>query len=208
MLSSPIDFSAAVAGLGLGFSLIIAIGAQNAFVLRQGIRKEHVFVVVVICALSDAVLILLGISGIGFVIERVPVVIDLIRFAGAAFLLGYGVLAARRAVRPQALTLVEGSTRVSLRSAVLTVLALTWLNPHVYLDTILLLGSVANTHGDPGRWYFGAGAVVASIVWFTLLGYGARMLGPLFARPVAWRILDGAIALTMFVLGLKLLLGW
>ena len=208
MLSSPLDFSAAAAGLGLGFSLIIAIGAQNAFVLRQGIRKEHVFVVVAICALSDAVLILLGISGIGFVIERVPFVIDLIRYAGAAFLLGYGVLAARRALRPQSLTLDERTTRVSLRSAVLTVLALTWLNPHVYLDTILLLGSVANTHGDPGRWYFGAGAVVASIIWFTLLGYGARMLGPLFARPIAWRILDGAIALTMFVLGLKLLLGW
>ncbi|MFT2818340.1 LysE/ArgO family amino acid transporter [Leifsonia sp. A12D58] len=203
------DFSAALAGLGLGFSLIIAIGAQNAFVLRQGIRREHVFVVVAICALSDAVLILLGISGIGFVIERIPVLLDVIRYAGAAFLLGYGVLAARRAIRPNtALTVDEGATRVSLRSAVLTVLALTWLNPHVYLDTILLLGSVANTHGDPGRWYFGVGAVIASIVWFTVLGYGARMLGPLFARPIAWRILDGAIALTMFVLGLKLLLGW
>lgn len=208
MQLSAIDISSALAGLGLGLSLIVAIGAQNAFVLRQGIRREHVITVVAICALSDALLILLGISGIGFVVERVPIVLELIRYLGAAFLLGYGVLAARRAFKPHTLEADARLNRVSLRNAVLTVLALTWLNPHVYLDTILLLGSVANTHGDPGRWYFGAGAVVASIVWFTALGYGARLLGPLFARPIAWRILDGAIALTMFVLGLKLLLGW
>lgn len=202
------DLSSALAGLGLGLSLIIAIGAQNAFVLRQGIRREHVFTVVAICALSDAVLILLGITGIGFVVERLPFVLEVIRYLGAAFLLGYGVLAARRVFRPQSIEADARLNRVSLRNAVLTVLALTWLNPHVYLDTILLLGSVANTHGDHGRWYFAAGAVLASLAWFTVLGYGARLLGPIFARPVAWRVLDGAIALTMFALGLKLLVDW
>jgi L-lysine exporter family protein LysE/ArgO len=142
------DFGTVAAGFGLGLSLIVAIGAQNAFVLRQGIRSEHVFVIVAVCALSDAVLILLGISGIGFVIERFPVAMTVIRFAGAAFLLGYAVLAARRVISPGALVAEPTGGRISLRSAVLTVFALTWLNPHVYLDTVILLGSVANTHGE------------------------------------------------------------
>jgi len=193
--------SAAAAGFGLGLSLIIAIGAQNSYVLRQGIRIEHVFAVVAICAVSDAVLILSGISGLGLVIETFPGLLTIIRWGGVAFLVGYGLLAARRSLAPGALTVSgdEGST--SLRTTVFTVLALTWLNPHVYLDTVLLLGSVANTHGDDGRWVFGAGAVVGSLVWFTVLGYGARMLGGLFTRPIAWRLLDGAIAVTMLGLG-------
>lgn len=196
-----------LAGLGLGLSLIVAIGAQNAFVLRQGIRREHVLVVVAICALSDAALIVVGISGIGVVIEKFPVALVVIRLAGAAFLLVYGVLAARRAFRPAALDAAADPGARSLASVALTTLALTWLNPHVYLDTVLLLGSVANATGgaaDGGRWAFGAGAVLASLAWFTALGFGARLLRPLFAKPVAWRVLDGAVAVTMIAIGLKL----
>jgi L-lysine exporter family protein LysE/ArgO len=201
-----LSFPVLAAGFGLGLSLIVAIGAQNAFVLRQGIRREHVLTIVLICALSDAVLILLGISGIGFVIERFPVALIVIRFAGAAFLIGYGLLAARRAFTAGSLDVTPGGERPSLRTAILTVLALTWLNPHVYLDTVLLLGSIANSHGDDGRWLFGAGAVLASVVWFAVLGFGARLLGPLFSKRVSWRILDGAIAVTMLALGVRLLL--
>ena len=198
-----------LSGLGLGFSLIIAIGAQNAFVLRQGIRREHVVVVVAICALSDAALIVVGITGIGVVIERFPVALVVIRLAGAAFLLVYGALAARRAFRRQSLEAHAEVTARSVASVAATTLALTWLNPHVYLDTVLLLGSVANAAGeaagaDSARWIFGAGAVLASLAWFSALGFGARVLRPLFARPVAWRILDGAVAVTMIAIGLRL----
>jgi L-lysine exporter family protein LysE/ArgO len=193
-----------IAGFGLGLSLIIAIGAQNAFVLRQGIRRSHVLPIVLVCAISDIVLIILGIAGVGVVVKQFPVALVVVRWLGAAFLVGYGLLAARRALRSQRLDADSGGDAPSLKTAVLTVLALTWLNPHVYLDTILLLGSVANTHGDPGRWIFGVGAATASIVWFGALGYGARLLGRIFARPVAWRILDGAIAVTMIWLGISL----
>jgi len=199
------SLNAALAGLGLGFSLIVAIGAQNAFVLRQGIRREHVLPVVLVCALSDAVLILAGVSGIGFVIERFPVVLVVLRWAGAAFLIAYGLLAARRAFAPGGLTTDRGGAGMSLRTAVLTVVGLTWLNPHVYLDTVLLLGSIANTHGDDGRWWFAAGAVLGSFVWFTALGFGARLLGGLFAKPIAWRVLDASIAVVMITLAILLL---
>lgn len=206
MQSVPAAFATAAAGFGLGLSLIIVIGAQNAFVLRQGIRREHVLSIVAICTVSDAVLILLGISGIGFVIARLPVVLTIVRYAGAAFLIGYGLLAARRVFTRQSLQTDESTVHVPVRTAVLTVLALTWLNPHVYIDTVLLLGSVANTHGQSGRWVFGAGAILASVVWFSALGFGARFLGPLFSRPLSWRILDAAIAVVMIGLGLRLLL--
>jgi L-lysine exporter family protein LysE/ArgO len=195
-----------IAGLGLGLSLIVAIGAQNAFVLRQGIRRRHVLPIVLICAISDAVLIVLGIAGVGVVVKQLPVALVVVRWLGAAFLLGYGLLAARRALRSERLDTDSAGDGPSLRTAVLTILALTWLNPHVYLDTILLLGSVANTHGETGRWIFGAGAAVASILWFGSLGYGARLLGRVFARPVAWRILDGAIAVTMIWLSISLII--
>ncbi|MCI2957411.1 LysE/ArgO family amino acid transporter [Agromyces atrinae] len=217
-----------LAGIGLGFSLIIAIGAQNVYVLRQGIRREHVLAVVLVCALSDAALIILGISGIGAIVTAVPWLVDVVRWAGAAFLVGYGILAARRAIRggglmdaagePHASSAAStpapadapGGTLVATRTATLgsvigTTVALTWLNPHVYLDTVFLLGSVANTHGD-ARWVFGAGAVVASIVWFAALGFGARHLGRVLRTPRAWRILDGAIALVMITLGLLLVI--
>ena len=196
----------ALAGLGFGLSLIVAIGAQNAFVLRQGLRREHVLAVVLVCALSDAVLILLGIAGAGAVIEAVPVVLTVVRYAGAAFLLVYGLLAARRALRPAVLTADGPAVRASLAATVGTTLALTWLNPHVYLDTVVLLGSIANTHGD-GRWWFGVGAVLGSIIWFTALGYGARLLQPVFAKPAAWRVLDAVIAVVMVALAVSLVVG-
>jgi L-lysine exporter family protein LysE/ArgO len=206
MESASALVAAALAGLGLGLSLIVVIGAQNAYVLRQGIRMQHIVAVVAICTASDAVLIVLGISGVGFLVTSFPVALTVIRFGGAAFLIGYGLLAARRFFVRQSLQADASAVGPSRRAVVLTVLALTWLNPHVYLDTVLLLGSVANTHGGDGRWAFGLGAVIASALWFALLGFGARFLGPLFARPVAWRILDAAIAVTMVALGIRLLL--
>jgi L-lysine exporter family protein LysE/ArgO len=212
-----------LAGLGLGFSLIVAIGAQNLFVLRQGIRREHLLAVVAVCALSDAVLILLGVSGIGLVLQAVPWLIIVVRWAGAAFLVGYGLLAARRALRPSGATLhldapasapatpagsatvLTRPARTTLTATVLTCLALTWLNPHVYLDTVFLLGSVASTHGD-GRWAFAIGACAASLVWFSALGYGARYLGRWLDTPRAWRLLDAVIAVVMFALAISLVL--
>lgn len=197
-----------LSGLGLGLSLIIAIGAQNAYLLRQGIRREHVLAVVIICAVSDAVLILGGVAGLGFLLERVPWLIVVARWLGAGFLLTYGVLAARRALRGSDLGLsaeapATGRTSGRLFAVVMTVLALTWLNPHVYLDTVLMLGSIAATHGDQ-RWVFATGAVVASILWFCALGYGARHLSRWLNTPRAWRILDGVIALIMIGLAVSL----
>ena len=245
------DFPALVAGLGLGFSLIVAIGAQNVFVLRQGIRREHVFVVAAICAVSDAVLIAAGVGGMGAALQAAPWLIGVARWAGAAFLVGYGVLAALRAVRGTESGLVvedgaasagrgapqarletaspSGTAGVSIRRSaatrpaqvsaatrpapvtpavlpvVLTCLALTWLNPHVYLDTVVLLGSVGATHGDH-RWTFALGAALASVAWFFSLAYGARLLGGLLSSPRAWRILDGIIAVVMFAIAISLVL--
>ncbi|MBO0980496.1 L-lysine exporter [Microbacterium sp. SD291] len=207
------------AGLGLGLSLIIAIGAQNVFVLRQGIRREHVLAVVAICAISDAVLIIAGVAGLGFVIAAAPWLVVVARWAGALFLLGYGILAARRAWRGgEELTVDEADaaasassgrtatlTRTALAPAALTTLALTWLNPHVYLDTVLMLGSIAATHGE-NRWLFAAGAVAASILWFTALGFGARHLGRWLRTPRSWRILDALIAVVMIALAVSLVL--
>jgi len=198
---------AALAGLGLGLSLIIAIGAQNAYVLRQGIRREHVVAVILICALSDLVLIGLGVGGAGFVFDRLPWLVVAVRFAGAGFLLVYAILAARRAIHPKAtLAASDAPKRSGLAVVITTALALTWLNPHVYLDTVVLLGSIASTHGE-NRWWFGAGAGVASIAWFTALGLGARLLAPVFARPIAWRILDGLIAVVMLTIAVSLVVG-
>lgn len=197
--------SATVAGFLSGAALIIAIGSQNAFVLRQGIRREHVLPIVIVCALSDAILIALGVAGIGTLVTAAPVVLEIVRWLGALFLVGYAIFAARRAMRPTSLV-VGTSDASSLWAAVLTVIALTWLNPHVYLDTVLLLGSLSTAHGDGGRWWFAAGAIIASITWFTALGFGARLLRGLFERPVAWRILDLFIAVIMIVLAVRLVL--
>ena len=194
--------SSTIAGFAAGFALIVAIGAQNAFVLRQGLRREHVLPVVLICALSDALLIAAGIAGLGAVVTARPTAVTVIRWVGAAFLLGYAVLAARRAWRPSGLTPADRAP-ATLRATLLTCLALTYLNPHVYLDTVLLLGSVAQRH--PHRWLFGAGATLASVVWFTALGVGAGRLAPVLARPAAWRVLDGLIAVVMVGVAVSLL---
>jgi L-lysine exporter family protein LysE/ArgO len=199
----PASLLAAVAGLGLGLSLIVAIGAQNAFVLRQGLRLEHVTAVVAVCLVSDVVLIVAGVGGAGALITRVPDVVRAVCFAGAAFLLVYGLMAARRVLRPAALLLDSAGARAGLAATVTTCLALTWLNPHVYLDTVVLLGSLAGTYDDR-RWWFAAGAALGSAVWFIGLGYGARLLRPVFARPTAWRVLDAVIAVVMISLAVSL----
>ncbi|MEA5363262.1 LysE family transporter [Amycolatopsis sp., V23-08] len=192
-----------LAGFGTGLSLIVAIGSQNAFLLQQGLRGGAVVPLVVICAVSDLVLIGLGVSGLGAVLGRWPTAIGVIAVGGGLFLLGYGALAARRAFRPSVMNV--GEERTPLRKAVLTCIGFTWLNPHVYLDTVLLLGSIAVAHGD-GRWLFGFGACIASAVWFSALGFGARRLAGVFARPAAWRALDVLIAVTMTGLGATMLL--
>ncbi|TPW77378.1 LysE/ArgO family amino acid transporter [Schumannella soli] len=257
-----------LAGFGLSLSLIAAIGAQNAFLLRQGIRREHVLVVIVICTLSDAVLMTVGIAGGGAVFASAPVLAEVARWAGAAFLLLYAVFAVRRALEPEALevdagesgsasrdgerrsregadasAIVEGGTTAgavetrvtaaasgaagtttalaapsapsprrirrspaagSLAAVALTALALTWLNPHVYLDTLVLLGSIGSRYGDD-RLAFGIGAWAASLLWFTVVGFGARLLAPLFAKPAAWRVLDILVAAIMAVMAVMLI---
>ncbi len=193
-------------GIGSGLSLIMAIGAQNAFVLRQGIRREHVLPVVLICGLTDALLELAGVAGIGFVIERAPLVLEIVRWGGVLFLIWYAWTAFQRARRPEVLVAGEGSGG-SLRRTVLACLAITWLNPHVYLDTMVLMGSIGNAQGDPGKWWFVAGGALASIVWFALIGYGARVLTRFFATPKSWRILDGVVAVTMLVIAARLAFG-
>ncbi len=200
------SLTAAAAGFGTGLSLIVAIGAQNAFVLRQGIRRHAVLAVVGICALSDALLIALGVGGVGAVVTAWPGALTAVGWVGGAFLLGYGALAARRAFRPGGALHTDGEAEGSVRRAVLTCLAMTWLNPHVYLDTVFLLGSVAADRG-PLRWTFGLGAVLASLCWFTALGFGARLLGRFLTRPAAWRVLDGLVAATMIAMGLMLVIG-
>ena len=190
-------------GLVTGLTLIIAIGAQNAFVLRQGLRREHVLPVVLICAFSDLGLILAGIGGLGAVVTAQPTAVVVVRWIGAAFLLGYAVTAARRVIRPTGLSPAQRAP-ATLTATLVTCLALTYLNPHVYLDTVLLLGSVAQQH--PHRWIFGLGAAAASLLWFTALGAGAHRLGPVLARPAAWRILDGLIAAVMVAVAVGLLI--
>jgi len=246
----------ALAGLGLGASLIIAIGAQNVFVLRQGLRREHVGAVVAVCALSDLVLIAAGVTGLGVLVERWPWAATAARLGGAAFLIVYAALAAYRAWRPKgeapelqlrepgvttgepsvggapadeplesgrepstaarAATLATDAPAprptaprpsASLRATVLTALALTWLNPHVYLDTVFLLGSVASGYPGASRWVFGAGAGLASILWFSALGFGSRLLARFFESPRAWRVLDGVVAVVMLAIAVSLLLG-
>jgi L-lysine exporter family protein LysE/ArgO len=228
----------ALIGLLTGLSLIVAIGAQNAFVLRVGIegRSRVIVPVVVICAVSDAVLILAGVLGMGALVTTAPAAMVVVRILGAAFLFGYGLWAARRAIRPGALVVTEEAdtghgnagaltpadgaarpatatarrtaapARIGTRLAVTTVLALTWLNPHVYLDTVVFLGAVAAQQDPAERWWWAGGAITGSLVWFAGLGFGARLLRPVFARPGAWRVLDASIAVIMFVLGIRLAL--
>lgn len=194
-------------GLGAGLSLIVAIGAQNAFVLKQGIKREAVLAVVLVCLLSDAFLILAGVAGIGALIQGAPVLLAVVRWVGVAFLLAYAAFAAKRALQPGTLKPSTSPGKGTVWSAALTAAALTWLNPHVYLDTLVLLGSLANAQGGTGRWVFGAGAATASALWFPLVGYGARGLSNFFARPASWRILDGCVAVLMLTLAVVLAMG-
>jgi L-lysine exporter family protein LysE/ArgO len=200
----------AAAGFFTGLSLIIAIGAQNAYVLRQGILRSHVPAVVAVCALSDLVLILAGVSGIGVIVDRAPVVLDVVRWFGVVFVLWYAVGALRRAFDKESLAAAGGGSADEPRARVLgRAVALTWLNPHVYLDTVLLLGSIAATHDDigGGRWWFAAGAGLASIAWFNGLGFGASRLAPLLAKPRSWQILELGIAATMIFVATTLAVG-
>ena len=204
--------SIALHGLLAGLSLIIAIGSQNVFVLRQGIRREHVLAVVTVCIASDVVLISAGAGGLGALVQAAPEVVGTARWAGVAFLLGYAALAARRAVRGGESLEGEGSGRSGegrgsgLGAVIATTLAITWLNPHVYLDTVLLLGSIASTYGTRA-WLFVLGALVGSVLWFSVLGIGARHLGRFLSSAWSWRVLDGVVAGTMVVVAGMLVVG-
>ncbi|WP_424215248.1 LysE/ArgO family amino acid transporter [Streptomyces sp. BI20] len=201
--------AAGAAGFGTGLSLIAAIGAQNAFVLRQGVRRQAVLPVVAICALSDFALIALGVAGVGAAVAAWPALLTAVGIAGGLFLIGYGLLAARRALRPapeaEGLSPTGTGTGVT-KAAVLTCLAMTWLNPHVYFDTVLLLGSLASDRGE-AKWAFGLGAGLAGLSWFGALGFGARLLSGALAKPRFWRALDGVVAATMLAMGTMLLVG-
>lgn len=194
-----------LAGFSLGLSLILAIGAQNAFVLRQGVQRLHVLPVVLTCAISDAVLIAAGVSGFGALSDAAPWLAEALRWMGAAFLFVYGAMAFRSARTGSGALKAAGGGESRAVSAVATCLALTWLNPHVYLDTVVLIGSVA-AQMEGARLAFGLGAMLASFVFFFSLGYGARLLAPLFARPSAWRILDVAVGVIMWVIAAGLVL--
>jgi L-lysine exporter family protein LysE/ArgO len=190
-------------GFALGGSLIVAIGAQNAFVLRQGLRREHVAPIVAFCAVADAVLMVAGVAGLATVLGQAPALTGWLTAGGAAFLLAYGLRALWRALRPGSLQSGAGNGGLSLAQALAQCAAFTLLNPHVYLDTVLLVGSIGAQMGEQ-RWWFAAGAASASVVWFTGLGFGARWLAPVFARPQAWRVLDVLIGVVMLALAAAL----
>lgn len=196
-------------GFAIGGSLIIAIGAQNAFVLRQGIKREHVFPVALFCAVADATLIALGVAGLGILIQKVPGLLAGITMFGIAFLVWYGIRALKRALAPAAMQVGNGGP-LSLKAALGACAAFTFLNPHVYLDTVILVGSLAAPYSGEARWAYGIGAASASFAWFFSLAYGARLLTPVFANPKAWRVLDLCIALIMFLIAAKLgaWIGW
>lgn len=193
-----------ISGVFLGASLIIAIGAQNAFVLRLGLRNQHVLPVVICCAACDIILIMAGAFGLGWVIQSNPVFIDIMRWFGTAFLVFYGVMALRKAFRHQSMTVDQGTETISQKAAIAQVLAVSLLNPHVYLDTVVLLGGIANQRFGTDKLAFVIGAAMASCLWFAGLGYGARLLQPVFANPRAWQILDILIGVTMFAIAANL----
>lgn len=192
-------------GFALSLTLILAIGAQNAFVLRQGLRRQHVFWVCLTCGLSDAVLIAGGVAGFGALATAMPWFETAMRYGGAAFLIWYGAQNALSAWRGGVALETEGEATQSLAQAIMTLLALTFLNPHVYLDTVVLIGSISAQY--PDKLAFGSGAVLASITFFFALGYGARLLSPFFSKPFSWQVLDAIIAMTMWAIAAKLLLG-
>lgn len=193
-----------LSGFALSISLILAIGAQNAFVLKYGLRREHVLPIVLVCAISDAVLIIAGIAGFGALAHALPWFETAMRYGGALFLFWYGAQNALSAWRGGASLDTDGHVKTALKPTLLTLLAITLLNPHVYLDTVVLIGSISAQYED--RFAFGVGAVLASFTFFFSLGFGARLLSPIFAKPIAWRILDAFIALTMWAIALSLLI--
>jgi L-lysine exporter family protein LysE/ArgO len=205
-MSASTVITTALGGLLFSFSLTIAIGPQNAFIMRQGIEGSHVATIVALCAGSDAVLITAGVAGVGAMLVAQHWLLLVLRPAGAALLLAYSALAARRAFQRTNSGLGPSRTGSSRGSTIAACLGFTWLNPSVYLDTIVLVGSVANAH-PAGRWWFTAGAILASLAWFAALGYGSRLLAPLFKRPGAERLLDGFVAATMALAALRLFLG-
>lgn len=192
-------------GLGLGASLIVAIGSQNAHVLRMGLRREHVGLTVAVCIVCEILLISAGVAGIGSLVEANPLLLGVARWGGAAFLVWYGLRAWRQACGTHALMAASHAVPMDRRRAMGTVLAATLLNPHVYLDTVVLLGAIGAQQGTPGRWWFALGAMSAAVAWFVALGYGARLLSPWFAKPSAWRLLDGAIGAVMIALAATLI---
>ena len=196
-------FNASLDGLLTGLSLIVAIGAQNAYVLRQGLRRAYVGPVVAVCTVSDVALIFAGVCGIGVIVQHAGWALQAVRWFGVAFLCWYGLSSAWRARRPSALAATSGDPGEGA-TVLRRILALTWLNPHVYLDTVILLGSIANAHGGTGRWWFAVGACVASTLWFTGLGFGARLAAGLLATPRSWQVLDLLIAATMLGIAVKL----
>ena len=197
--------NALIAGFTLSLSLILAIGAQNAFVLKQGLKKHYVFMVCSICAVSDALLIIAGIAGFGALIKQFPAIETYASLGGAAFLLVYGSRSLISAFTSEHGLDPEGDSSAGPLRTALTCLAFTWLNPHVYLDTVVLIGSISTQYDD--QLMFGLGAVAASLSFFFALGYGARLLTPIFHRPVSWKILEFVIALVMYAIAASLLLG-
>ena len=191
--------SAAFTGATLGLTLIVAIGAQNAFVLRQGLRREHVGAIVAFCALADALLMLAGVAGRAQLLGQRPLRAFWLTVGGAGVLLHSGLRALWRAARPGSLQAAQSQAAITLAQALAQTAAFTLLNPHVYLDTVLLVGSVGAQMGE-ARWWFAGGAALSSLLWFTALGYGARWLAPVFARPRAWQVLDGLIGVVMLAL--------
>jgi len=195
---------ALVPGLLTGLSLIIAIGAQNAFVIRQGLSRSNVLLVVLICAASDALLIFLGTGGLGTLIQSKPDLLELIRWFGVLYLTWFGAKAMRSVLSNQSLEVGEGTTS-SKKVAILSVLGFTFLNPHVYLDTVILLGSIANQF-EEDRWFFALGASIGSLLWFSAIGFGAKAASRFMSRPIFWKILDSIIAVVMFSVAIFLAL--
>ncbi|MFS2004742.1 LysE/ArgO family amino acid transporter [Duganella sp. CT11-25] len=198
------EVSAFLKGMGLGGGLIVAIGSQNAYLLRQALKREFVLTCIAICIACDVVLIAAGVAGMGQLIVDAPTLLLWIKVAGAGFLFWYGLRAARSALNPSAMITGDEATAGNRGTVIAAMLAFSLLNPHVYLDTVVLLGSIGGQQAGNGRWYFMFGAMLASVIWFSTLGLGARYLTPVFAKPRAWQILDGIIALVMWTLAASL----
>jgi L-lysine exporter family protein LysE/ArgO len=198
-------FSTFASGFALSAALIMAIGAQNLLVLRQGLKRQHVGIIVLFCGLSDALLITAGVAGLGAFLTAIPQLSTLLTIGGAAFLTWHGIAALRRVASAEAMMIAGGDT-MSFGGAIAAAAGFTFLNPHVYLDTVLLMGAAGSAQPEDLRPVFVAGAILASFSWFAALGFGARYLAPLFARPGAWRVIDAVVGVTMLVLALSLLL--